>query len=199
MSVSDVSVIRVVGRYQQQNCVSSLHYRHTAQSSSEEDILANFILAWSSDVEAAWLAAHIDTYELVGYKAFRVSGAAKVPAYMNRGVNGTVTGDEVPSNICRTITLYTASTNHRRRGRVMLSGSEAAMFLPSDGSLTTSTVALLQAIGDLLDNGHSMAGDTFELVLPATDALPVEAVTKSMGRVTPSALKSRRVKQYLIG
>ncbi|MCK4958866.1 MAG: hypothetical protein KAT00_05690 [Planctomycetes bacterium] len=199
MAINDVSVLRAVGRYQQQNCVSSFHYRHTAQVTDELEILNDLITAWANLIETEWLAAHIDTYELIGYKAFRVTGASKVPAYQNRAANGTVTGLEVPSNICRTITMYTASTNHRRRGRVMLSGSEQAMFLESDGSLTTASVALLQSIADYLDSGLTSGSDTFELVLPATDALPVEAVVKSVGRVTPSALKSRRVKQYLIG
>lgn len=199
MAVDDISVLRVVGRYQQQNCVSSFHFQHTVQATDEIDILMELILAFGNDIETAWLAAHIDTYELVGYKAFRVTGAAKVPAYNNRGVNGTVTGTEVPSNVCRTITFYTASANHRRRGRVMLSGSETAMFLEADGSLTSAAVALLQAIGDVLDAGLTTPSDEFVLVLPAAGALPVELVTKSVGRVTPSALKSRRVKQYLIG
>ena len=199
MADQDVSVLRIVGRYQQQNCVSSLHYIHDAQVASEQDILAALILEWSTTNEIAWLAAHIDTYELVGYKAFRVTGAAKVPAYMNRGTSGAVTGDEVPSNICRTITLYTASANHRRRGRVMLSGSEGTMFLTTDGSLTTAAVALLQTIGDLLDTPLDDGNNEWSLVLPAAGANPVEQVVKSLGRVTPSALKSRRVKQYLIG
>lgn len=199
MAVNDVSVLRIVGRYQQQNCVSSLHYRHTLQGDDEIDVLEAFITEWATAVETAWLAAHIDTYELIGYKAFRVSGAAKVPAYQNRGMNGTVTGNEVPSNVCRTITFFTASANHRRRGRVMLSGSEMFMFNDTDGALSTAAVALLQAIGDLLDTDIADGTNTFELVLPATDALPVEPVIKCLGRVTPSALKSRRVKQYLIG
>lgn len=199
MSVGDVCVLRIVGRYQQQNCVSSLHYRITAQTSPDLDVLEKLIEDWADKIEIAWLAAHIDTYELVGYKAFRVDGTAKVPAYNNRGMNGTVTGDEVPSNICRTITLYTASANHRRRGRVMLSGSYQAAFLPTDGSLTTAAVGQLQTIGNLLQAELAETGDTFELVLPASGALPIELVVSAKGRVTPSALKSRRVKQYLIG
>lgn len=199
MAVGDVSLIRIVGRYQSQNCVNTIHYKHTAQVSTELDVLGQLVLAWSTAIEAAWLAAHIDTYELIGYKAFRVTGAAKVPAYMNRGTAGTVTGLEVPSNICRTITLYTASANHRRRGRVMLSGSEQAMFNPSDGSLTTADVAKLQTIGDFLDTTLVGPVDSFDCCLPASGANPLEVVTKALGRVTPSALKSRRVKQYLIG
>lgn len=200
MAIDDVSVLRIVGRYQQQNCVSSLHYQHTAQVDHDElDTLGEFITAWATACETAWLAAHIDTYELIGYKAFRVTGAAKVPAYQNRGFNGTVAGEEVPSNVCRTITLFTASSNHRRRGRVMLSGSEQAMFLAADGSVTVAAVGILQTLGDLLTTTVVDGNDEWDMVLPATDALPVEPVVKALGRVTPSALKSRRVKQYLIG
>lgn len=199
MAVDDISVLRIVGRYQQQNCVSSLHYQHQLQGSSEIEVLDNLISIWSTAMETEWLAAHLDTYTLVGYKAFRVSGAAKVPAYMNREVAGTVTGDEVPLNICRTITMYTESANHRRRGRVMLSGSAQAMFNQGDGSVTVAARAIVQAVADELDNDISDGTDTFELVIPATDTLPVEGVVKCLARVTPSALKSRRVKQYLIG
>lgn len=199
MAATDVSLIRIVGRYQQQNIVNTLHYQHYAQTSTEEDVLEDFITAWSTANETAWLACHIDSYELIGYKAFRVTGAAKIPAYENRAQNGTVAGEEVPSNVCRTVTLYTASANHRRRGRVMLSGSEASMFNITDGSVTVAAVAILQTLGDLLDTRVETGGDAFDLCLPATATLPVELVTKSVGRVTPSAVKSRRVSQYLIG
>ena len=73
------------------------------------------------------------------------------------------------------------------------------MFNNNDGSVNAAAVAVLQTLADLFDAGLAGGGDEFELVLPATDALPVEPVTKSLARVTPSALKSRRVKQYLIG
>ena len=199
MAADDVIVLRIVGRYQQQNIVNTLHYQIADQISSELEVLGKFITDWATAVETAWLAAHIDTYELIGYKAFGVTGAAKIPAYQNRGSNGTVTGDEVPSNVCRTITLYTGSSNHRRRGRVMLSGSYVFAFNDTDGALSTAAVALLQTIGDLLDSTLSGVDDEFDLCLPATDANPVVLVTKALGRVTPSAVKSRRVSQYLIG
>lgn len=199
MAVDDVCVIRVVGRYQQQNIVNTLHLQITAQVSNEDEILDQLLTQFDSDIRVAWLACHIDTYEIIGLKAFRVDGAAKVPAYSNIGANGTVAGAEVPSNVCRTITLYTDSTNHRRRGRVMLSGSEQAMFNDTDGSITVAAVGILQTLGNLFDSGHSIDGDVFKYVLPATDLLPVVDVVKSVGRVTPSSVKSRRVSQYLIG
>lgn len=199
MAVDDVCVIRAVGRYQQQNIVNTLHVQITEQVSSELGILDQLLDSFDTEIRTAWLACHIDTYELIGLKAFRVTGAAKVPAYTNIGANGTVTGDEVPSNVCRTITLYSDSTNHRRRGRLMFSGSAMFMFNDTDGSVSTAAVALLQAVGDILDAGFSIAGDVFKVVLPATDTLPVVDVVKCRGRVTPSAVKSRRVRQYLIG
>lgn len=200
MANDDVSVLRIVGRYQQQNCVSSLHYQHSNQEDNNElETLQALITAWQTACEAAWLAVHIDTYTLVGYKAFRVTGAAKVPAYTNREQNGTVDDAEVPSNICRTITLFTTSANHRRRGRVMLSGSGQSMFNQADGSVTTAEVAILQTLGDLLETTLVDGNDEWDIVLPATDALPVENVVRCLARVTPSTLKSRRVKQYLIG
>ena len=199
MAANDVILLRVVGRYQQQNIVNTLHYQINMQTSTEAAVLGMFLTDWATANETAWLNCHIDTYELIGYKAFRVDGAAKIPAYQNRGVNGNVVGDEVPSNICRTITLYTASANHRRRGRVMLSGSEQGMFNLTDGAVTVAAVGVLQTLGDLLDSQLVGVADVFDPVLPASGVLPIEAVTKAVGRVTPSSVKSRRVSQYLIG
>jgi hypothetical protein len=199
MAIDDVSLIRIVGRYQQQNVVNTLHYQHTAQVSEDRDILNDFLIAWGDANETAWLACHIDSYELIGYKAFRVTGTAKIPAYINVGSNGTVAGEEVPSNVCRTITLYTGSTNHRRRGRVMMSGSATGMFNTTDGAVTTVHTAILQDLGDLLDTTLVTGADEFDLCLPASNGLPVEHVVASIGRVTPSSVKSRRVSQYLIG
>ena len=199
MATDDIIQLRIVGRYQQQNIVNTLHYQISQQSSSDLDILGNFITDWGTALEIAFLACHIDTYELIGYKAFRVDGTAKTPAYENRGQNGTVVGDEVPSNVCRTITLYTASANHRRRGRLMLSGSEAGMFNLTDGSVTVAAVAILQTLGDLLSATLEETADTYNLVLPASGANPIIEVNAAVGRVTPSAVKSRRVSQYLIG
>lgn len=199
MATDDVIQLRIVGRYQQQNIVNTLHYQIVDQSSSDLDILSAFITDWGTVHETAFLACHIDTYELIGYKAFRVDGTAKTPAYENRGFNGSVAGEEVPSNVCRTITLYTASSNHRRRGRLMLSGSEAAMFNTTDGSVTVAAVAILQTLGDLLSAPFLPVADEFQLVLPASGANPIIPVNAAIGRVTPSAIKSRRVSQYLIG
>lgn len=199
MAVGDVCVLRIVGRYQQQNCVSSLHYRITTQVSDDLDILGQLIDDWLAIHEVAWLNCHIDTYTLVGYKAFRVDGTAKVPAYSTVETAGNVDDDEVPSNLCRTITFYTASSNHRRRGRIMLSGSGQAMFNQGHGSVAVAAVAILQTLADLLETALAQSPDEFELVLPAANGDPIEPIVAARARVTPSALKSRRVKQYLIG
>ena len=75
MAVDDVVVLRAVGRYQSQNVVNTMHYKITAQTSTELAILASLTLAWDTDIRLEWLARHSDEYTLIGLKAFRVTGA----------------------------------------------------------------------------------------------------------------------------
>jgi hypothetical protein len=81
----------------------------------------------------------------------------------------------------------------------MMSGSEASMFNLTDGSVTVAAVAILQTLGDLLAAPLAETADTYQLVLPAAGANPIIDISAAVGRVTPSAIKSRRVSQYLIG
>lgn len=199
MSVDDEVILRVVGRYQGQNIVNNLHYKISDQESSEAQILNVLVQAWDGDITTTWLARHIDTYNIVGLKAFNKVGAAKVPGFLAIGSPGAVVGVETPSPMCRTITLYTDSDNYRRRGRVMLSGSADGMFNDDDGGVTSTEIDALTALGQLLNAVLIDGNDSFTLVLAATDLLTNEVITSVKGRSTPSVLRSRRIKQFLIG
>lgn len=199
MAIGDVFTLRVVGRYQAQNIVNTLHYQITDQAAGEQNILESFLDSWDTNVEASWVARHLDTYELIGLKAFADGGAAKTPAFLALGTPGSVVGEEVPAAVCRTITLYTESANSRRRGRVMLSGTAVSQLETDDGSVTAAEVALLTALGETLTTTLSGGGDEAVLCIPANATAGAEIIVDSRGRVTPALISSRRIDQFLIG
>lgn len=199
MAVNDEFTLRVVGRYQDQNVVNTLSYEIVTQASAEQDILTAFLVLWETANKVLWLGRHIDTYSLIGLKAFAKGGEPKTPSFLSIDEAGSVVGTEFPSSICRTITLYSNSANTRRRGRVMLSGSESAQFDTLDGSVTGAEVALLNTLGASLVAGLSGGGDDARLILPSTDILPVVPIVDVQARITPSSVTSRRVRQFLIG
>lgn len=199
MAIQDVVILKIVGRYQQQNIVNTLHYQIVDQASAEKEVLDNLILAFQGAIETAWLARHISTYSLVGYKAFNKTGPAKTPSFVAVGSPGAVVGTEMPAAMCRTITLYTADAKHRRRGRIMLSGGAAAQFNTTDGAVTTAETALLGTLGQffeaIIDNG----GDEFRACIPAAGVDSAQGIVDTKGRATPSIVRSRRIRQFLIG
>lgn len=199
MAIGDVISVRIVGRYQDQNIVNTLHYQITGQTVSERNVLRDFLDAWDTQLEAAWLARHIDSYELVGIKAFNDTGASKTPAFQAVGVAGSVVGEEVHASVCRTLTLYTDSAKHRRRGRVMVSGSAVAHFNTVDGAVTTAEIALMNVLAAALLVTVSDGETEGVLCIPPAAADPVEIITDIEARVTPSLIRSRRIRQFLIG
>lgn len=203
MAANDVVGVRVIGRYQAQNIVSTLHYKISAQTVDDHAILQLLATAWASDFTSAWIALHIDTYELVGVKTFSLTGNNKRPGMASIDSAGTVVGIETPSPVCRCITLYTDSDNHWRRGRVMLSGCDTTMFNEDDGAVTTSHLISMATLGDMLIDPVVSDEETFTPVLPAATgkygALPVEPITAMLCRKTPACIRSRRVRGFSIG
>lgn len=199
MANGDIALLRVVGRYQDQNIVNNLHYEITVDAQSPDQILDDLIDAWVTGVQTTWLARHLSSYELIGLKAFGIGGSAKVPRFLAVGTAGSVTGTQLPALVCRTITLYTASSNYRRRGRVMLSGTDAAAIDTSDGSVTDTEITALNGLGTALTTTLSLNDSDFNLCIPPTTVLPVELITNTQARKTPASIRSRRVKQFMIG
>lgn len=199
MAVEDIVGIHIVGRFQAQNIVNTLHYRVKSQTVDDHAILQLLVDAWDAAFNTAWLARHLDTYELVGCRAFSKSGNNKRPGILAIGDPGVVTGIETPSPVCRVITLYTDSTNYRRHGRVMLSGSDTTMFNDTDGAVTDVEQTALEALADLLITDVDSGGDSFEPSLPPAGANPVEKITAALPRKTPACVRSRRVRGFSIG
>lgn len=81
----------------------------------------------------------------------------------------------------------------------MLSGSAAAMFDVNDGSVTVATIALMDDISQLCLTALVSGEDSFELVLPATAIDPIANIIDARGRTTPSSVRSRRIRQFLVG
>lgn len=199
MAVGDECTLRIVGRYQDQNIVNTLHYKISTQNSPDNSILQSLCTGWNTEFGTDWAAAHADSYELIGLKAFGKTGTSKTPGFLPLGTAGTVTGAGAPSFACRTITLYSGSVKHRRRGRLMLSGSPVAHFDTDDGSLTAAAVLLLEAIGAIVVEPIEYISDVFTAGLPLVGADPWEDFTDYKARQTPSCVTSRRIRQFLIG
>lgn len=199
MADGDISTLRVVGRYQQQNVVNTFHYLHTDQASDDKVVLRDLAIGWSTALKSDWLARHSTAYQLIGIKCFRHWGSSKTPGYLVVDEAGVVVADQVPSSLCRTITLYTADPNHRVRGRVMISGSNASMFDVTDGSVTTTELGLMTVLADALLPQIDYLTNKFDIVLPKAIPPYYTVVTDAKARVTPSSVTTRRVKQFLIG
>ena len=199
MALGDVSRLTVVGKFQEQNIVNTFHYKHVTQATSEQQVLKELCDMWATDHQVAWLARHSDDYTLVGLKAFKDDGAAKVPGFKRIDAFGSIAGIPHSAFVSRVITLYTDSTNHRRRGRLQLSGGDNAHFNVNDSSVVAAEVVLMQALADLLLPNMSAGGDEFALCIPATDVLPLEEITAVRARSTPGVIRSRRIKGYFIG
>ena len=199
MAVGDVSRLVIVGWFQDQNIVNTLHYKHTVQASEEKEVLQELCLQWQAAHETKWLNRHSDVYSLVGYKAFKHSGAGKVPGHVLAGVVGNVAGTANSSFVSRNITLYTDSANHRRRGRIQISGSITTDFDEVTGAVLAAQVVLMQTLGDDILAGLTGPSDEWELCIPDTATLPVETVTAVRARATPGIIRSRRIKSMFIG
>jgi hypothetical protein len=199
MAEGDISVLRIVGRFQSQNIVNTIHYFHDNQTTADSGILEVITGAWDDQIKGLWLARHSDAYTLIGLKAFRNSGGPKIPSFLLVGDPGGVTGTPILSFASRIVTFYTESFNHRRRGRIQLSGGEAAMFNEDDGAVDATEVGLMQTLGELIIDPLVQGGDTFNACLPAVDQLPLEIFTGALARSTPGVIRSRRVKRFFIG
>jgi hypothetical protein len=199
MVENDVAVLRVVGRYQNQNISNTFHYFLTALTTPDDDALQNLVQFWETDIADAWLARHVDAYELIGIKAFVADGTSARPGYRAVGTAGDVVGDPQESFVCRVLTRYTDSTNPRVRGRLNLSGGAESMFDDTDGSVTTTEITALETLADLLDE-QIIGGDaTWTPVIFNTVLSTSEIITKTRPRVTPSVIRTRRIRQFSIG
>jgi hypothetical protein len=199
MAVDDIVGVRIVGRYQSQNIVNTMHYKITAQDDTEHVILQLLAAEWETALKAYWLDLHNDAYSLMGLRAFSLSGENKRPGIVHIDDAGLLALIGAPSPLCRVITLYTDSTNYRRRGRIMLSGSNTTDFDEADGSVAAGVIGDLEALGLFLIEDLVSEGNTFSPGLAPHGILPFEPFTSVLGRKTPACIRSRRVRGFLIG
>lgn len=202
MGVGDTIALKIVGRLQSQNIVQTLHYKVTAQTVADTAICDELCSAWSTTHQAAFLALISEDYELVGYKAFCVSGATLIPGQAVVGDNGTVVGESLPASVAKTITLYPEDVAMKHRGRFMIPGGTANHFDNDDGGVVAAQITSMQALGNALvagcDNG---AGDEFQLVIWGDQGGGNEAfdISVAKARRTPANIRSRRIRELLIG
>lgn len=199
MAVGDVAVLRVVGNYQDQNIVNTMHYKVDDQVGGDPPLWQELVDQWISDHETVWLARHIDAYELVGVKAFTAKGDSHPPGETSVGNFGVVVGDPVFAFVCRTITLYGDSGNPRRRGRIMLSGGEDTQFTASRGAVSAGEIIALTALGDALLQSLTGGDNVYTPVLYQKLPETITGLTVAKGRVTPASVRSRRIRKFLIG
>lgn len=199
MAVDDVAVLRVVGRYQDQNIINTLHYIIMEQVGSDTAQWQDLVDDWLTANGSPWLASHIDTYTLVGVKAFSARGGAKPPGFASADSAGTVVGANQEAYIGRTITLYTDDANPRKRGRIQLSGGAEEMFNPDDGGLLPDEIVDLNGLGAQLMNDITEGDNVYRIGLYEKLLDNFLEIIQAKGRITPSIIRSRRVKQFLIG
>lgn len=199
MATSDIAVLRIVGRYQDQNIVNTMHYIIDELAGNEVDQWKELVDDWETEFATEWLGRHIDSFEFVGLKAFTVRGGNVPPGFASVRLNGTVVGDPQESFVCRTITLYGDGSNSRRRGRLMLSGGAETMFDDGDGSLTGAEIGFLNALGENLIEPLNVGNNTYKPILYDKLLDTVTGLVSAKGRITPSIIRSRRIKQFLIG
>lgn len=199
MVVGDVAVVRVVGRFQNQNIVNTMHYALTAVVSDPTDVLTNLAITWDADHGAAWLARMSDAYELIGIKAFVAKGDAVPPGIVPVSISGDVVGDNQEAFVCRTLTIYTSNLNYRVRGRIMLSGGVETMFNDTDGSVTDAEIIALAPLITSLESDIAIGGDIWRLGTynKTLDVFSDRTILRA--RKTPSVVRSRRVRQFSIG
>lgn len=199
MAVDDYVGVHIVGRYQSQNIVNTLHYKIVAQTCTDHLTLTLLATAWETTFEAAWVARHIDSYTLVGVKAFSLTGANKRPGIMEIGTPGGVVGTEAPSSLARVITMYTDGQNYRKRGRLMLSGCDIAMFDSADGAVSATERTALGTLADMIIDPITQDEESWAPYLPPVGVAEGEAITAALPRKTPGTIRSRRVRGFSIG
>jgi hypothetical protein len=199
MAVGDIAVLRIVGRYQQQNIVNTMHYRLSVQSTDDAQLWNDLVQAWYNTHSAAWIAEHVDTYTWVGLKAFTAKGDTRPPGERAGAGAGTVAETPAPAFVCRTITFYSDSANPRVRGRLMLSGTSDEMLHDDDGAVVDGQIITMTALGEDLLATIEENGNEYEPVLYNRTADTFANLIAAKGRVTPSSIRSRRIRRMLIG
>jgi hypothetical protein len=81
----------------------------------------------------------------------------------------------------------------------MLSGGDEAMFEDSLGAVTSGEVIALTALGTALLASIAGGVNQYEPVLFQKTPETISDLIQAKGRQTPSTVRSRRIKRFLIG
>jgi hypothetical protein len=73
------------------------------------------------------------------------------------------------------------------------------MFSVTDGSVTASEITALETMAATLVTPLVGLAGNFSLCIPPNTTDPVEEITDYAGRPTPSVIRSRRIRQFLVG
>lgn len=199
MAQDDIVGLHIVGRFQGQNISQTIHYKMMTQVSSDNTILGLLAASFETTHKSSWLAIHNVAYSLMGIRGFSLTGDNKTPGLVHIDEPGTVTGAAAPSPLCKVITLYTGSDNYRRRGRLMFSGGTVPEFDVDDGAVEDTTLGLLASFGANLITALSFSGNEAQPGLAPTDLLPFEPFIDVLARRTPALIRSRRIRNFMIG
>lgn len=199
MAVGDIAVMRLVGRYQLQNVVNTLHYEIIEQPAEQVDQWQVLADDWATANATLWLGRHVDEYTLIGIKVFTRAGQTLPPGFATIGTAGSVVAAGNDALVCRTITLYSTNPNYRVRGRLQLSGGAQTMFDVTTGEVTQTEVDALDTLGAQLLQDINETLTHFKMVLWNPTLLQKNDLVEAKGRVTPSVIRSRRARQFNIG
>lgn len=94
MAATDECTLKIIGRFQNQNIVNTMHYIVKTDATGDLTILQNLCEAFDTAIKTAWLACHLDTYTLVGLKAFGKTGTSKTPGVLIVGDAGVVVAED---------------------------------------------------------------------------------------------------------
>lgn len=197
MAVGSILRMSVLGVYQDQNIVNTIHVKVIEQQCDEVD-LATKVAGTFIDVETYWLAVHNQYYQYKGTVVVGTAGSSTIPGYYPRDLPGVVAQDPLLSSIARVITLYGAADNAKIRGRLMLSGASQGDIDETDGRVNISMG--LNTLAALMKQAWTNV--QFVTVVPVIYTKSTQLareVIKAVPRPTPGVIRSRRIRNFMVG
>lgn len=81
----------------------------------------------------------------------------------------------------------------------MLSGGVESLFNDADGSVASVEVGLLTTLGTAFMDDLVSTDNEYQYVIFRKTPESINEPIKARGRLTPSVLRSRRIKQFIVG
>jgi hypothetical protein len=200
--VDDVLKCTVFTTLGNQNCVTSWHWKITAQTVEDHLICPVAI----NEIEqlgffTAFAGLLHDSGVVIGARLdSKKDDTINVPGILPLSIAGTLVGDQPPPYLTCNCFLYTASANFRHRGLIHFpAGNRAQIDYQTQGW----SAARIAEIESFLENDFPYEFDlnscNLELCLPATLAHDALNVIARNVVPTPGLLRSRRARAFGIG